>query len=158
MAMAEKLKTYLLEHRIEYTLIPHPHTGSSMETAEVAHVPGDALAKGVVVKDEAGYLLVAIPSDYHLEMDKLAQRIGRRVKMAREEELPSLFPDCELGAAPPIGPAYGLRTLWDPNTSLGRLDEIYFEAGDHEHLVRVTGRQFHELMEPAERGKFSHHV
>jgi len=158
MAMAERVKSYLSEHGVEYSLVPHSHTGSSMETAQAAHVPGGALAKGVLVEDESGYLLVTIPSDYHLELDRLQRQIGRPVEMATEEELAPLFLDCEQGAVPPIGPAYGLRTLWDPNSTLGRLNEIYFEAGDHETLVRVSGRQFHELMEPAERGKFSHHI
>jgi Ala-tRNA(Pro) deacylase len=158
MAMATRLKSYLLEHGIEYSLIPHPRTGSSMETAQVAHVPGDALAKGVVVEDESGYLLVTIPADYHLELDRLARQMGRPVELATEQELSPLFADCEQGAVPPIGPAYGLRSLWDPHSPLGRLDEVFFEAGDHEHLVRVSGRQFHELMGAAERGRFSHHV
>ena len=58
----------------------------------------------------------------------------------------------------PVGVAYGIKTLWDPESSLGKLDEVYFEAGDHQTLVRVSGMQFHELMAPAERGKFSHHI
>ena len=54
--------------------------------------------------------------------------------------------------------AYGIKTIWDPESSLGKLDEVFFEAGDHQTLVRVSGVQFHELMAPAERGRFSHHV
>ena len=59
-------------------------------------------------------------------------------------------------AVPPIGFAYGVDTVWD--TSLGDKESVWFEAGDHESLVHLSGRQFHELMAPAERGQFSHHV
>jgi Ala-tRNA(Pro) deacylase len=158
MAIAKKLKDYLAQKEISYRLIKHPHTGSSMETAEKAHVPGDALAKGVVVKDEEGFLLVVLPSDYHVELDALRKLLHQRVELSTESEVGALFPDCETGAVPPIGPVYGVSTIWDPNTSLGRRQEVYFEAGDHQHLVRVSGEQFHELMAPAERGKFSHHI
>ena len=158
MAIANQLKTYLQQHETEYRLITHPHTGSSMETAEKAHVPGDALAKGVLVKDEEGFLLVVLPSDYHIELETLHKLLHQEVKLAAESEVATLFPDCEVGAVPPIGPAYEVKTIWDPSTSLGRRDEVYFESGDHQHLVRVTGKQFHELMAPAERGEFSRHI
>lgn len=156
MAIAAKLKNFLTEHEAQYSLRRHPHTGSSMETAEVAHVPGDCLAKGVVLKDDKGYLLVVVPSDYHVDLDTLNKRLGRTMEMASETEFSEMFPDCEVGAVPPIGAAFGVPTIWD--TSLGDKDEVYFESGDHESLVRVTGRHFHELMASAERGVFSHHI
>ena len=158
MAIAKKLQDYLKQHEIKYRLLTHPHTGFSMESAEQAHIPGDALAKGVLLKDVDGYLLVVLPSDYHVELESLQKLLGKTVEMASEGELAECFPDCEVGAVPPIGHIYGITTLWDPNTSLGKLEEIYFEAGDHEHLVRISGEKFHELMAPADRGEFSHHI
>jgi Ala-tRNA(Pro) deacylase len=156
MAIAAKLKTFLTEHEADYSLQRHPHTGSSMESAEAAHVPGDCLAKGVVLKDDKGYLLVVVPSDYHVDLESLNKKLGRTMEMAPEEAFGQLFPDCEVGAIPPIGAAYGVPTIWD--TTLGDKDEVYFEAGDHESLVRVTGRHFHELMASADRGVFSSHI
>ena len=158
MAMAKKLQEYLKQHEIKYRLITHPHSEFSMETAERAHVSGDALAKGVLLQDMDDYLLVVLPSDYHVQLDSLRQWLDRQVDLAGEADLAKLFPDCEPGAVPPIGHVYGITTLWDPNTSLGTLDEVYFEAGDHEHLVRVTGERFHELMAPADRAEFGRHL
>ncbi len=158
MAIATKLENYLRQREVEYKLVTHPRSEYSMETAEKAHVHGDALAKGVLVKDEDGYVLVVLPSDYHVELESLHKLLGQEVEMVDEANLAEVFNDCELGAIPPVGMAYGVKTIWDPASSLGRQDEIFFEAGDHQSLVRVTGVQFHELMAPAERGKFSHHI
>lgn len=158
MAIARRLLDYLRDKEAGYLLLPHPHTGSSMETAEQAHIPGDALAKGVLLKDGERFTLVVVPSDYHVELDQLKIMLNREVVLASEEELESYFADCEVGAVPPIGPAYELDTVWDPTTSLGSEPQVYFEAGDHEHLVCVSGEQFHELLAPAERGHFSHHI
>jgi Ala-tRNA(Pro) deacylase len=36
--------------------------------------------------------------------------------------------------------------------------DVYFEAGDHEALVHVTGEDFLRLMADAPRGEISHHV
>ena len=158
MKISSKLKDYLQQRNIEYRVVTHPHSEYSMETAEKAHVSGDALAKGVLVRDDDGYLLVVIPADFHIELEALRRLLGQEVSMVDEPVLGEVFSDCELGAVPPIGMAYGIKTLWDPESSLGQLDEVYFEAGDHQTLVRISGEHFHELMAPAERGKFSHHV
>ncbi len=158
MAIAKALKKHLQAHGIDYKLVSHPPSASSMETAEHAHVPGDALAKGLVLKDDSGILLVVIPSDYHVELDTLNKRLNRRLAFVAEEELRALFPDCEPGAVPPIGAAYSIETVWDPKASLGLQEHTYFEAGDHTTLVRVSGEHFHELMAEAERAHFSHHI
>ncbi|TNF89087.1 MAG: YbaK/EbsC family protein [Gammaproteobacteria bacterium] len=158
MAIAPRLEKYLRERQVKYKVVIHPHSEHSMETAEKAHVPGDALAKGVLVKDDDGYLMVVLPADYHIELESLKKLLKQEVAMVDEVTLGVVFNDCEVGAVPPIGMAYGLKTIWDPTSSLGALDQVYFEAGDHQSLVRISGVQFHELMASAERGEFSHHI
>ena len=158
MAVAEKLRRYLRDHEVRYKLIRHPHAYSSMETAEEAHVPGDALAKAVVVEGAEEYLLAVLPSDCHVDLERLRRMLGLEVEMATEEALDKLFPDCAQGAVPPLGFAYGLKTLWDASTALGSVEQVFFEAGDHQHLIKLSGRTFHELMSRAERGGFSEHL
>ncbi len=158
MTIASKLENYLEQRNVNYQLVTHPNSKFSMETAEKAHVQGDALAKAVLVKDEDGYLLVVLPADYKIEIESLHLLLGQVVDLVDESILEEVFTDCELGAVPPIGMAYGLKTIWDPKSSLGKLDEVFFEAGDHQTLVQMSGEQFHELMATAERGEFSHHI
>jgi Ala-tRNA(Pro) deacylase len=152
MAMSLTLEEFLSQHNASYDLIPHPHTGSSMETAEEAHVPGIRLAKAVVIRDDGRYRMVVVPSVEHVDMGVLRQQFGHAVTMASEGELSGLFPDCEVGAVPPLGPAWGVDTYVDE--SLLTEGEVYFESGDHESVVRVSGDQFERLMELAERGYF----
>ena len=158
MTIASRLKNYLQQQEVEYKVVAHPHSEYSMETAEKAHVPGDALAKGVLVRGDEGYLLMVLPADYQIEIESLRKLLKQKVTMVNEATLEKVFSDCELGAVPPIGMAYGVKTIWDPKSSLGKLEEVFFEAGDHQSLVRMSGVQFHELMAPAERGEFSHHI
>lgn len=158
MTIAATLENYLQAQQIKFKTVVHPHSAYSQETAEKAHVHGDALAKGVLVKNDEGYLLVVLPADYVVELGSLHKLLGQEVTMVDEPGLGEVFSDCELGAVPPIGMAYGVKTMWDPNSSLGKQEEVFFEAGDHQSLVKVSGVQFHELMAPAERGQFSHHI
>jgi Ala-tRNA(Pro) deacylase len=150
------LTRYIEQHHAHYRAIHHARTGSSGQSAEAAHVPGDQLAKAVILEDAAGTLMAVIPSDYHLDLSELRRKLGRSLDFVEESDLLTLFPDCDLGAVPPIGPAFGLPTIWD--TRLGDETTVYCEAGDHETLLKLSGQAFHELMAPAERGRFSHHA
>ena len=156
MSIATTLRTYLEGRAITYALVPHPHTGSSMDTAASAHVPGDRLAKAVIVQSQGEPLMVVVPSDYHVHLGLLHRYLGSEVGLATEQELSALFPDCEPGAIPVIGQAYGIRTLLD--STLLEEPELYLEAGDHETLVRVVGYDFRTLMEDAEPVDVGQHI
>lgn len=153
MGIALTLQQYLDDHDVEYDLMTHKRTGSSADTAEAGGVPGDCLAKGVVVKRDKGYLLCVVPASRHIDMDELRRWLKQPVELASEDEIGSLFPDCEEGAVPPVGFAYGLRAVVDESLD-GRKD-VWFEGGDHVTLVHMSGPQFHRLMEKVPHERFS---
>jgi Ala-tRNA(Pro) deacylase len=153
MTIAARVESYLREHEIGYELVPHRSTGSTHESALAAHVREDHIAKAVVVRDPQGDALVVIPGDSWLELDALNRETGRDFRLDGESELAHLFPDCAEGAIPPIGPAYGLETFLDD--ALTTLANVYFEAGDHRHLVHVKGEDFLELLPGVRHGHFS---
>ncbi|MEW8505390.1 MAG: YbaK/EbsC family protein [Candidatus Thiodiazotropha sp.] len=155
MSISNTVRTYIEGQAIPYEVITHKHTQSSMESAGAAHVESDHLAKAVIVKEGEEYMMVVVPCDYHVHLGKLHQLLEREVGLATEGELTQLFPDCELGAIPPLGTAYRLITLVD-RTLLDQ-PEIYFESGDHEHLIKVSGEQFAHLLGDAEAVDISRH-
>jgi Ala-tRNA(Pro) deacylase len=152
MTIAAKLERHLAEQQTEYELLSHPHTGCSHETAEAAHVPEDHIAKGVLVRGGKDYYLAVIPADRWLKMSAIDHELDRELELASERELGAIFPDCEVGAVPPIGNAYGVETLLDD--SLTSLANVYFEAGDHEHLVHTSGENFARLFGGSRHGYY----
>ena len=155
MAIANTLRRYLDDHHIEYEVITHIPTTTSARTAQVSHVSGDSIAKGVVVRDEENFVLAVVPATHHVRLEELGRCLDRIVGLAREEDTGAIFRDCDYGAIPPVGSAYGIEVIVD--TSLDSLPDVYFEGGDHESLVHVTHDQFERLMEDAGHGHFSHH-
>lgn len=156
MAISPTLHNYLKQENAAYDLIPHKHTGSSMETAQVAHVPGNSLAKAVILKDEERYIMVVVQSSQHVDLAELKRQFGHSFELATEAELGDVFKDCALGAVPPLGAAWAMDVYLDE--CLVGQDEIFFEAGDHEDLVRVSGGEFERLMEGAQRGHYGHTI
>ena len=154
MAIAETVKNQLLKKAVDYDQVYHPHSGSSHETAEASHVREDHIAKGVIVKDDSGYAMVVVPASHYVEMKYVRKELDRELNLVDEEEFSKLFPDCEPGAVPPLGPAYEIETFLDE--ALTSLANIYFESGDHEHLIHVSGNDFKTLMSGVRHGHFSH--
>lgn len=156
MSISATLQDCLSRKGSQYDIVHHVHTHSTSETAEVAHVPGDRLAKTVLLADERGYVAAVLPSTFRLEMSELWEQTGRHLELVPEADLPDLFKDCEIGAVPPVGMAYGMKTYLDE--SLTMQPDIYFEAGDHEDLIHMRTEQFLDLMDKAERAHFAHRM
>ena len=49
---------------------------------------------------------------------------------------------------PPLGEEYQIPTIVDER--FREMDEVYFEAGDHERLVHISSDGFARLMDDAE--------
>lgn len=154
MPIANTLKRYLDSSSIRYDVLSHPFSTSSMETAEAAKVPGHQLAKGVVFKDEQGYLMAVLPSPLHVEIVTLNELTGRSLELIKEDEVGRLLSDCDLGAIPPVGDAYQLEVVLD--SALLNEESIYFEAGDHRELIHVNGNDFQKLLKNARCESFAH--
>jgi Ala-tRNA(Pro) deacylase len=106
--------------------------------------------------DDNGYLMAVIPASHRLDLSAVRHELNRDLGLATEREIMELFKDCEPGAVPPLGCAYGIEMVLDQ--SLGDTPDAYFEGGDHESLVHVSGRDFLKLMAGAARRNVSHHA
>lgn len=153
MSIAPTLQKYL-DQKVSYETLTHAPTMTSMHTAETCHIPGDRLAKAVVLRHNGGHMLAVLPASHHLSLDQLRAQVGD-VDLASEEEFAPLFRDCARGAIPPIGECYGLDTIVDD--SIAQQPDVYLEGGDHATLIHMNRSEFAELTRDAQHGRFSRH-
>lgn len=145
MGMAMKVGQYLSSHNIEYNLIKHRHTDTSFSSALSAHVPASQVAKAVILREiGGGYLMAVVPSNRHVMIDQINQITGKQYYLVSEHELDALFQDCEPGAIPSLGQAYGMDMLVD--NLLLQEDDLFIESGDHVNLISLDNRQFNKMM------------
>jgi Ala-tRNA(Pro) deacylase len=156
MSLAHRLRRYLESEGIGYETLEHPRTLTSSRSAQAAHVSGELLVKSVILHHELGYVVAVAPSTHRVELDTLQGLLNQRLALATENEIAELFDDCEIGAIPPVGAAYGLAVIIDE--SVAHLADVYFEGGDHATLVRVTGGAFRRSMKDARPFRFSRHA
>jgi Ala-tRNA(Pro) deacylase len=144
MSIAYRLQDYIAQRHLSWDPVPHQPSGTCTQAAQLAHVPPDRVAKAVVLRGHSGYLMAVIPANHHLNVSDLGEALADDLALVSERTLKELFSDCQTGAVPPVGAAYGICTLWDEE--LGSRPDVYFEGGDHRTLVHMNGTDFETLM------------
>lgn len=151
MFISHTVARYLGEHDVDFDVITHSHSATSQRTAEAAHITGESLAKAVILSDDQRHVMAVVPASKMVDERAVETALGgAELSLAREEDFPFLFRDCELGALPALGEAFGLETVVDEG--LLRAPDIYIEGGDHEHLLRLSSESFRRLMENSASG------
>jgi len=108
MELPKKLRVFLEENHVEYTHTVHPLACTAREVASAEHLPSREVAKTVVA---FGARLV--------DFQEVRLTLGlTHARLAAEEEIARLFPDCEMGAMPPLGNLYGMPVNVQPRHAL----------------------------------------
>lgn len=152
----ERMTALLDKEKIPYRVVPHPKACSALRLAESIHVPGREVAKVVIVR--AGdlapgaatteeYGMVVLPANRDLDLARFAHTIGAEsVSLVEEWELKEIFPDCEIGAMPPLGNLYELPVYVDQ--ALAEEPVLFFPAGSHHEVIEMRYKDFERLVHP----------
>ncbi len=128
------VEEYLQMRGVEFEVIPHERTLSTVEEARALGVAVDEALKTLVMDTSAGHVLVVIPGSRRVDLHKVRDALGdHHARLASEEELGADFVGYELGAMPPLGSLVGARTFVDP------------EVLTHETVVFAAGSQTRSL-------------
>ena len=147
MSISRTLQTYLDHERVHYDVLPHPEAFRALAIAQTLHSPEKEMAKVVIVKVDERFVMTVLPASWNVYLHRLREIfLTRHVRLATEDELTDLFPDCELGAMPPFGNLYGLPVYVDQ--SLMEDEEIVFQAGTHSEAIRMRYMDFAALVFP----------
>jgi Ala-tRNA(Pro) deacylase len=150
MSMSARLKSFLDENHIHYTLMTHSPAYTAQSAAATLHIPGKEVAKTVVVRRGSETALAVLPASCHVNLTRLGKLAGGETRLASEAEFIDKFPDCELGAMPPFGNLYRLPVYVDEK--LAADDEIVFNAGTHRDAIRMRFKDFEKLAHPMVAG------
>ena len=144
MTIAKRLSEFLETQDIDFDIVSHPYAEGALDTAHCACIPTKTMAKAVVLEDDTGLLMAVLPSNNKLMLNWLNQNLNRHLKLVQESTLKNLFSDCQPGAIPAMGQAWGIDTACD--SDLASVTDIYFEGGNHRELVHMHREQFQKLM------------
>jgi Ala-tRNA(Pro) deacylase len=136
-----------------YQVVTHRTAFTAQEEAAAAHVPGREWAKTVVCFADETPILAVLPAHHQIDLERLRKLSGAAtIRIAMERELAALYPACETGAVPPLGPLFGHPVFVD--TVIAQDSEVVFHAGTHVDAVRMRYADLAALSSPVV-GEFS---
>jgi len=142
-----RVKEFLDKQHVPYQSIRHPPVYTTQEVAAVTHIPGQEVAKTVLVWLDEELTMVVVPASVRVNLDMLREESGaHRIELASERDFRDIFPGCEVGAMPPFGNLYGLKVY--VADTLSRDEEIAFNAGTHTEVIRIRYHDFERLVHP----------
>ena len=147
MELLKRLRLFLDENRAEYTHTVHPLAYTAREVASAEHLPSREVAKTVVVFGDEGYHMIVVPASRFVDFQEVRLTLGlTHARLATEQEIGQLFPDCELGAMPPMGNLYNMPVYLD--SSLAAEETIAFNGGTHFDVIHMRTDDFRNLVHP----------
>jgi Ala-tRNA(Pro) deacylase len=147
MAVTPRLQRYLDRQGVPYAVLAHREAFTAHDAAAAAHVSQWQMAKVLVARDEAGFVMMVLPASCQLDLPMLRSVTGRpQLVLASESDLRGLFPDCEVGAMPPFGELYGVPVYAD--RCFATPGEVLCSAGNHREALRLSWRDFVHSAQP----------
>ena len=145
--IVQKLKDFLDNNHVKYIAIKHSSAYTAQEVAASAHVPGELLAKTVMVKVGGKIAMAVLRATDIIDLNRLEEVVGAgMIQLAHESEFRELFPGCDVGAMPPFGNLYGIPVFVEEHLSQDK--DIAFNAGSHAELIRLAYQDYDRLVKP----------
>ena len=147
MGLPAKLADVLKRERLPYTVFRHPPAYTALEQAQLSHIRGRCAAKVVICMADDTPIQAIVPAHYRVDLERLRQLAGAfAIRLALEDEIAAIYPEFEVGAAPPLGTMYGHRVFVEA-CFVGE-PEMVFDAGTHSVSVCMHFSDFVEMVKP----------
>jgi len=146
MEIPKQLIDCLNQNKVSYEILRHSEAITAQRIAQAEHVKGRHQAKVVMLKSDDQHLMVVLPADHHIDLEKIGNAIGKSVFLSTENDFKSLFSDSAIGAMPPFGNLYGLNTYVDKH--LADQNYIVFEAGTHTDAIKLSYSDYEKIVKP----------
>jgi len=147
MPVSERLVHFLEQQHVPFVTIPHARAYTAQEIAASIHVPGQEVAKTVIVQADEKLYMAVMPATRRADLVQLKKALGvKKIRLATEAEFEGIFPECEVGAMPPFGNLYRIPVVVDESLKKDR--QIVFNAGSHTETVKMGFDEFVELVKP----------
>jgi len=180
MAIPKKVINFLEKGKVKYEAIGHRTVYTAFDKAKtlkrgplaggwrVGRSPGKMVGKTLILKMDGKLTVVLIPANKNLDLQKfkklakalpaacLPDRQGRQVKkidFASERLIKNKFKGVKVGAIPPFGNLWGLRTFID--NFLMKEKEIILNSGDYNFSIKISSNQLKKILPDAIFGNFS---
>ncbi len=142
-----RLEQYLTENRVYYEVQEHQQAFTIQEVAAALHEKGLHVAKVFIAWADGQLIMLVLPAPVRVDLDRVRDMLNAQdVRRAREAEFARLFPDCDVGAMPPLGNLYDVPVYLDD--ALADQSTLVFQAGSHRTTLKIAMSDYWRLVRP----------
>jgi len=165
MAIPKKVINFLEKGKVKYEAIGHRTVYTAFDKAKtlkrgplaggwrVGRSPEKMVGKTLVLKTDGKLAMVLIPANKNLDKEKIKKLLkAKKVELVSERLIKNKFKGVKVGAIPPFGNLWGLRTFID--NSLMREKEIILNGGDYNFSIKLKSKEIKKLVPDSIFGNF----
>jgi len=146
MSAHPRLLDFLDRNRATYAVLAQPVSDTGPQAALSSRLLVRSPAATVVIRHGDVLSLAVLPANLRVDLPRLSAALRDSVVLADEREIAAAFPDCEVGAVPPFGALYGLKTYVDESLTHERT--ITFRAGTRTATIRMPFEEYRRVAAP----------
>jgi prolyl-tRNA editing enzyme YbaK/EbsC (Cys-tRNA(Pro) deacylase) len=161
----QTILNFLDKNNVKYEIIKHRVVYTAYDKAATLKIKLGQVAKTIIVSlDKKDRALALIPANKNLDKKKLLQIINKqrqklklnnfkKIDFAEEKWMKKTLKGIKLGATPPFGALYGLKTFID--NALTKQTKLFVNAGDYQSSLKIAPSSLFKLDKTIVRGSFS---
>jgi Ala-tRNA(Pro) deacylase len=146
MRVADYLNAQKALGRVAFDYLPHAPAFTATKLAKYLQVPGEQVAKCVLLRGPASYFVAVLPATHYVDTERLREALHGPVRIADDREMSEVFRDCEWGVVPGFGGLYGLPTLLED--MIAPEAPLVMETNTHVEAIRLRCSDFERLERP----------
>lgn len=157
MNLPDNVQNYLDHRHLPYRLIACPSGQTLTQIAESLAIPLRRMARAVLLKDASGLVMAILPCSHILDFSTLCRLLGRDLEPLHGAEPTHFFQShgCAAGSYPPLPEAFGLPALVDKSLDGNDDNEVHFDSGSGDLLIRMRSADFRALLAQARWEQFA---
>jgi Ala-tRNA(Pro) deacylase len=147
MSVPSWIVEHLHQQNVRYHASHHRPAFTTQMMAAEEHVSGHRVGKVTIAIAGDVPVLLVLPASRQVDLTRAREELGvQELRLAREEEIARAFPDCQVGAVPPLR-HWPRVEIW-VDESLRRDGEIFFHAGTHEDSISMNFADWMRIATP----------
>lgn len=146
MPLSKKVEAFFKAKNVVPEIVSHKTVYTVFDLAQTLKEKFDSITKTLLVKADKQFILVVMPANYRLDMQKLKKVIrAKKVSLATERDMKTKF-HTRPGAMMPFGVLHKIELVAD--SSLLKTKQALFSAGSFTESVRIKMKDYIRIAEP----------
>lgn len=150
----QKLIKFLEKAKVKYEPIEHRIVYTAFDKAQTLKVSEKIVGKTLILKTDKEIFIALIATNKNLDTNKLKKIAkAKKIGFVSEKVIKNKFKGVKVGAIPPFGNLFKLKTFID--NFLLKQPKVIINGGDYNWSIKISGASLKKIIPDLMKGSFS---